>query len=564
MRSCSQDNVPNDMTEVVLNVMEMDYGYPSSWLANRVTKVFTLKNSSGDVVYENIVALTLNSEASEPFFVFLLEHSGQKAKEESLRAIMTTCPWIGMGAYVNGADGEVGILRQNLYSLKLDHIPDIEHFSYRPSVKPLVNKLATNTDTRSLEPLDENIENVFFEIHSHLRDIDGLHPDEALDELCKLIYAKLYDEETTPKGSPMIFQRWIYSCSEDLAHSIRMLYRKACEYDLRVFRLKIPQYERSRGVFNTQMRLSSTAINRSVDVLERYALSLSRSDVKGRAFQNVLDKTVRNGMGQFFTPEPVVGLMVDVACPQVSDLILDPFCGSGHFLSRSLEVVRTSLSSCDDKQFHEFAFGKLHGIEKSDRMVRVAMTDMRLHGDGHSNIRCTDALADFANFPDIAPESFDTILTNPPFGSLLGAETVKKLGGFDLADGRKNVPLEILGIERCIQFLRPGGRLGIVLPDSILSNKNTAYVREWISVNSKLRAIISLPIEAFSPFGANVKTSILFARKWKPGENRLNDYKIFLGRIDNLGYDASGKFLEEQDVDAIKNELLNFLKVNGW
>ena len=92
--------------------------------------------------------------------------------------------------------------------------------------------------------------------------------------------------------------------------------------------------------------------------------------------------------------------------------------------------------------FDEFAFHKLHGIEKSDRMVRVAMTDMRLHGDGHSNIRCTDALLDFLNYPDIRPESFDVVLTNPPFGCLLGPEAVGRLGKFTLAAAKKNMPLE--------------------------------------------------------------------------------------------------------------------------
>ena len=78
-------------------------------------------------------------------------------------------------------------------------------------------------------------------------------------------------------------------------------------------------------------------------------------------------------------------------------------------------------------------------------MVRVAMTDMRLHGDGHSNVRCTDSLLDFSNYPDIHPESFDLVLTNPPFGSLLGPEALARLGRFEFAQGRRNVPLELLG-----------------------------------------------------------------------------------------------------------------------
>ncbi|MBK8612499.1 MAG: N-6 DNA methylase [Flavobacteriales bacterium] len=113
-------------------------------------------------------------------------------------------------------------------------------------------------------------------------------------------------------------------------------------------------------------------------------------------------------------------------------------------------------------------------------MTRIAMTDMRLSGDGHSNIRCADSLLHFDNYPDIAPDSFDIVLTNPPFGSLLGSDSLAHLGTFELARGRKTVGLEVLGLERAVAFLRPGGRLAIVLPESVFSADSTAYVRQWI------------------------------------------------------------------------------------
>jgi type I restriction enzyme M protein len=255
---------------------------------------------------------------------------------------------------------------------------------------------------------------------------------------------------------------------------------------------------------------------------------------------------------------------VKIVLPSVQDLTLDPFCGSAHFLTQCLQFVRESTSDLSSKIFHEFAFGKLHGIEKSDRMVRVAMTDMRLHGDGHSNIRCTDALLSMDNYQDIQPESFDVILTNPPFGSLLGPEALGQLGSFALAAQRKTVPLEVLGLERCVQFLRPGGRLGIVLPDGILANRGTRYVREWLETQGKIRAIVSLPIETFSPFGANIKTSILFFRKWRRGEKRDEAYSVCMCRSDNVGYDASGRLREGIDLPNVAEHVGDFLRREGW
>lgn len=538
------------------------YGYPASWIGKRICPVDpSSSDSTGD-----LFGLVMLSQDGTPFLIISLAEPGQaRIAEDRLRAALLESYTLGAGISSDGTTEGTLFLKRRFDSPKCDYVPDIEtNFDSSKGPSQLLLSYPEPNHESALIPLKDNIEDLFFEIHSHIRDIDGLHADEALDELCKLIYVKLYDEETTAEGAPLRLQRRFYGTNEELAATVRRLYQAANEYDIRVFRLKIPQYERSRGVFNSPIRLTSPALVRSIEAMERYSLSQSHADVKGRAFQKVLGPAVRAGMGQYFTPDPVVRFMVDVVRPSASDLILDPFCGSAHFLSKCLEYVRGHLSEHETKRLHEFAFGKLHGIEKSDRMVRVAMTDMRLHGDGHSNVRCTDALLSFSNYPDLQKESFDLILTNPPFGSLLGAESISQLGSFDLADGHKNIPLEVLGLERCLQFLRPGGRMGIVIPDSLLTNRNSRYVREWINKNAKVRAIVSLPIETFSPYGASIKTSILFLRKWAKGEVRNPDYPVFLVRIDSVGYDATGKAVETNDSNMAATAFLEFISKEGW
>lgn len=549
--------------EIVFCSLEEDYGYSQEWVSKNVSVVASLSDENGQEIVGGFKGFLFLNNNKKPYFFLAITDTNGSATEATLMRVMEACPNIGFGGFTNGSPRGTRFIRKNYYSSDFEYVLDLDTYSHNQISSAFLNE-PKKKNAKTLEPLTGNIENIFFEIHSHFRDIDGLHPEDAIDELCKLIYAKIFDEENTPKGELFKFQRWIYGSNEALSSGIRELYLDACEYDLRVFRLKIPQYDRSRGVFNSPLRLSSAALRKSIETLERYAISTSSADIKGRAFQKVLDRAVRYGMGQFFTPEPVVNLMVSVCNPLITDLILDPFCGSAHFLSRSLEHVRKSSKDVDEKLFHEFAFGKLHGIEKSDRMVRIAMTDMRLHGDGHSNIRCTDALSDFGNFVDISPGSFDLILTNPPFGSLLGADAISRLGHFDLASGRKNVPLEILGIERCVQFLRLGGRIAIVLPDSVLSNKNNGYVRDWMNKKLKLRAIVSLPIETFSPFGANIKTSIVFARKWKSGEIKENGHHVFMCRLDSLGYDAAGRVKSGSDIPSAIVELSKFFSSEGW
>ncbi len=436
-----------------------------------------------------------------------------------------------------------------------DEIQDIEYY--------VLSRNEQSSTSLFALPISKDLEGLFFDIHSAMRDVDGMHADEALEELCKIIYTRSFEEESAKVSGQYKVLSKTFGTTEEYAAAIRAYYTEAVEYDLRVFRLKIPQYERSRGVFNQSIRLSSAALTKCYRMLEEFDLSGSQTDVKGRAFQKVLGKAVRSGMGQYFTPNPVCELMAELVEPKVSDLILDPFCGSGHFLTECLKRVADSEGK-NTKTFHEFAFGKLHGIEKSERMVRIAMTDMRLNGDGHSNIRCTDSLLDFANYPDISPESFDVVITNPPFGSLLGQEALSSLGKFDVARGRKNCPLETLGLERALQFLRPGGRLAILLPDNVFSSDSTQSVRTWMLDRIVPRVIISLPNETFAPFGANVKTSVLIARKMRVGEHRGDSKNVQMIQAQNVGYDATGREIQGSDLLAVAAAAKSFIKKEGW
>ncbi len=517
-------------------------------------------------------AFCFRTRGGKPFLLAVACASSRiaRALEQATKYIVGT-ETIGLLVLATDDASHGEFYRRRFDSNKLDRIPDLEYY-FKGAVGAQSILLEEPAEYRSsrdqvsdkdLPPLSNRLENLFFEIHSCMRDIDGVHADVALEELCKLIYVKAFIEENAVSIPECPVHSREFGSMEEYAATIRGLYRESIDYDLRVFRLKIPQYERSRGVFQERIRLSSAALVKSFQLIENYSLTKSKADVKGRAFQKVLSRAIRSGMGQYFTPEGICEFMVHLVKPRVHHLILDPFCGSGHFLTLSLAAVARETSSTS-KEFHEFAFGKLHGIEKSDRMTRIAMTDMRLSGDGHSNIRCADALLDFDNYPDIAPDSFDIVLTNPPFGSLLGPEAISQLGSFQLARGRKTVALEILGLERAIGFLRPGGRLAIVLPESIFSADSTAYVRDWLRTKVKVRAVVSLPIETFCPFGANVKTGILFARKWRAGEVVSEPFKVCMLKVEAVGYDASGRAKATNDLPQAKTTLEQFLNSEGW
>ncbi|MED4851776.1 N-6 DNA methylase [Caldifermentibacillus hisashii] len=542
----------------ILNELIESYYYPREWVGKRIKLVET----------EEFFGLTVLTKVNYPFLIVSIAEPGcfEKA-EKALSVFFDKYPLAGLGIVSDGSVDGTKAVRKNFSSQQIEYIVDIESYQLPNKANFIYRyeEFPRDTKSRNIQSLlSEKVENVFFEAHSHLRDIDGLHADEALDELCKIIYCKLYDENETLVDHLPKMQRAIYGSTEELAVNIRMMYQQANEKVV----VKHKTQNLHMGVFNTDIKLSSAALAKVVEVLQHYNLTHSNIDVKGRAFQKVINPAIRAGMGQYFTPLVIVELMVQIARPSINDFVLDPFCGSGHFLSKTFEYVRNTLNIDNEKDLEEimkeFASKNLHGIEKSDRMVRIAMTDMMLHGDGSTHIRCSDSLLDFRNYTDLKPELYDLILTNPPFGSLLGVEAFMQLGSFVLTEGYKTVPLEVLGLERCMQFLRPGGKLGIVLPDGLLANKRTQYVREWIEEHAKIRAIISLPLETFAPFGANIKTSIIFLRKWDIGEIKEENYNIFLAQIDNIGYDATGHLKSGSEIDEVREAVLEFLDKEGW
>jgi type I restriction enzyme M protein len=426
-----------------------------------------------------------------------------------------------------------------------------------------------------LTPITEKFDDILFRAHSAIRDIDGLHDDEALDELSKVIYTKIYDERQTVDstvGESFKFQTYGAGNTEEIASNIRDLYKEASDKDLLIYSQRIPNYERSRGVFKQQIRLSSNALVRVIETLQHYSFLDSTGDIKGRAFQKVLGPAIRAGMGQFFTPDEVVKLAVGIIKPDVKELILDPFCGSGHFLTTCLEGINSKHNAGEitDYSLHQFKFFHLHGIEKSERMVRIAMCDMALQYDGHTNIRCTDALLSFDNYPDIKalageenddPQVFDIVVTNPPFGSLMGGEIGNIIKRFELGKNKKSAPLEILGLERCLQFLKPGGRMAIVIQDGVLTDTGHSHVREWLHTQTEVVAVVSLPDHTFTPYGASPKTSLLFLRKFKSGEKSVSGKPVFFGRLDDIGYDATGRSKGNSEASQIVEK---FHEMRGW
>ena len=259
--------------------------------------------------------------------------------------------------------------------------------------------------------------------------------------------------------------------------------------------------------------------------------------------------------------------MVSILDPDEHDLIIDPACGSGGFLLYSLELIRKKIGQrytgdqrTIDRISWDFAHNQIFGIEINDRIARIAMMDMVIHDDGHSNIESHDALDDYEHFDkrkDIRSAKYTMVLTNPPFGAIVKDERILK--NFELGRKKGRQRTEILFIERCLDLLKADGKLGIVIPDGILTNSSLKYVRNFIRKKARILAVVSLPQKTFVPAGSGVKASLLFLQKHGKHAKPSEEYYIFMAEAENVGYDSTGR-PDKNDLPLILKEYRKFLK----
>ncbi len=381
-----------------------------------------------------------------------------------------------------------------------------------------------------------------------------LDPAQAFDEMSKLMFAKYYDELWNTKINQCYgFQIGSNESDEVVADRIKKLY--------------LESQKREPNVFKEDVIAPSEVIFEVVRALEDVSLKHTDLDAKGRAFEKFLGEIFRGKMGQYFTRREIVKFMVNVIDPDVFDFIIDPACGSGGFLLYSWSYVTDNLKkdyAGDNENINrldwDFSHKHIFGIEKNDRIARVGMMDMVIHDDGHLNIESNDALLEFSNFDprkDIKKGKFTVVLTNPPFGSKEIRDYVLNNYEFGSKEkSRKAQRVEVLFIERCFELLAEGGKIGIVLPDPVLSNPSLDYVHDYILKNSKILAVVSLPQFAFRPVGSGMKTSLLFIEKTK---EKSEDYDIFMGGVEHIGYDSTNR-PDKNDLPELVKEYKQFKK----
>jgi len=463
------------------------------------------------------------------------------------------------------------------------------------------------------KPTNDSLVKTFKRCHDYIYGNEGRKKD-AFWELLNLIFCKIYDEKRrfTDAENGKSYRRkfWVgvkeQNTTEgqlDVAKRIKGIFTELKEDAL------------FKGVFNgnEEITISPRAIAYIASELAKYSFLDASIDVKGTAYETIVSNTLKQSSGQFFTPRNVISCMVEMMDPDQNTRVLDPACGTGGFLVMVLDYVRKKYTKnayshlsevyLDEKYnapdvvsfTRKYAERMLFGFDFDPDLKKAARMNMVMAGDGHANIFNINSLdypeGQLTDKDKVAPKvaesisisqdkdfnfefpmenafgKFDMIFTNPPFGAKvevdrsisrryeLGHNPVKDAYGNYLFNGteKSSEAPEVLFIEQCYNFLKPGGKMAIVLPDGILGNPNTEPVRAWILERFKLLASVDLPVETFLP-QVGVQASLLFLQK-KTAEEKLiavadENYDVFMAIVEAVGKDRRGVPVYVRDEDG--------------
>ena len=357
-----------------------------------------------------------------------------------------------------------------------------------------------------------------------MRDIDGLHPQEAFDELLKFFLIQESLETVHPPYREV--------AANTLRHHFSCQIRQLSPWAAQLWQ-------------DAQIRLSDQMLLELRGMFANVQLTTLPLDTRSSALRTFLTPEIRKGLGIFLTPDDVARAMVEIVAPGPADTILDPACGSGTFLLETVRYVKARLA-------HQQPI-TVYGVDKNPRMLLLAELNLGRHQDVRFLGECMDSLRQLGRSDgppfDLHSGSTDLILTNPPFGVTVTRDT----GTLDLfghvRSTEDRVPSEILFLQLCLRLLRPGGRLGIVLPRSVLTNERLAKHRSGIDGIGHLTDIVDLPTETFAATGTQTTTVAAFFRKH--ATKRFKNVSVKVCTVTNVGVDGTGRKREGNQLPSL-------------
>jgi len=386
---------------------------------------------------------------------------------------------------------------------------------------------------------------VFEDIRNYLagRFVGATRDEFLLEEVVKLIFCKFHLAENDTAKIDEI--------------ELSGLYRRA-------FKQVLQQYSEIYSDPDAAIELDPISIKFVDSRLSTLDLDNIERDIIGDAYEIFMGDAVKGQSGQFFTPQNAATALVQMVSPKPDDKVLDLACGAGGFLVATYKYWKRLYSDVVSENARN-----LYGVDKDEYLTRLSKIHLACLARTTSNIFCADSLVWDETILGTSENTFDVILTNPPFGSNIQSGTLETLRKYLLAykykKGKDNtfaqscdineaVPPQVVFMEQCVRLVRPGGSIGIVVPESMISSKKYSFVVDYIMQHCRVRAVIGMPDDLFKTSGkggTHTKTCLLVLEKYISAQTE--PYDIFMAEAKWCGHDSRGREIPKDDIPSIVN-----------
>ncbi|BEG58172.1 hypothetical protein NHP21005_18600 [Helicobacter sp. NHP21005] len=526
-----------------LKILHEDYGYPKSLL--QAHPPYRVKASPADkkgypldiVVFETI------EHTKKLKMVVECKKKDKKEGIEQLKDYLKFCE-ARIGVWFNGIE--------SVYLQKIEGANSItfEEIAAIPRHNESLSEIGKHL-RKDLKPT-HNLKEIFKEIRGRIvANSIGVNRDEQIaKEMILLILCKIYDERFTPSLAMVRFRAGVEESPAEVVERIGGLFKDIQQkYD---------------DVLSAQDALTFDAktLKLIVGKLQNICITETDRDSAQDAFEVFIGNSLKGSQGQFFTPKNIVTLMVKIVAPTPKHSIIDPACGSCGFLVEALKylwhtldaTIENEISRAEEKM--AVAIKNIRGIEKDSFLTKVGKAYMAILGDGKGGIFCEDSLELPKNWgvltqSQIKLDSFDIAFSNPPFGKDIKVTGKNKLAQYVLSGNKKENNISTLFLERNLQFLKKGGKLAIILPETYFHAPSTGYVREFLTQHN-IEWLIDIPHNTFRPHN-NAKCIILILQKDTPQQECIH-----MAVAEFIGHDHNGKAIYKPD-GSLKDDTLSIL-----
>lgn len=566
-----------EATQIFSKILVEDYKYPKAYIQTRPQFRVKVRPSDTKKEYPVDIAIFNDVHKNDDSLYIVVEckkknrKDGRSQLEDYMRLSRAK-----LGVWFNG-DEKLTIQKiEKEGAVFFEEISDIPSFGQR--VEDVGKYLRKDLE------MPINLKTIFKIVRNYLApNAVGVTRDENLaQQLINIIFCKIYDEKFTRPNDMVNFRYGIGEDPEEVSKRIKNIFKNV--------KKQYPDVMDAEDAIT----LDTKSIVYVVGQLQKYCLLNASRDAIGDAFEVFIGHALKGAQGQFFTPKNVVKMVVEMIDVDIDDSIIDPCCGSGGFLVEALKEtwVKANKYYTDlnwpiseiEIQKQKIAIENFRGIDKDGFLSKVCKAQMAILGDGRGGVFCENSLEDPQKWKSEANKKinfdmFDVLITNPPYGSKIKIDDKEILKQYEVAkkwkfDKKKkewskgklkesDVPQNLF-IERCMNFIKPGGRMALVLPDGIFGNDKLGYLRKYIVENGRVLAVVDLPKETFMPH-TSTKTSVILIQKYKDKYDKKNRFPVFMALCETCGHDRRGNVIleENDDIAKVSKEFKKWREENG-